>query len=110
MDQPKKPSANLVTSDTTGGATSPAESENLGRVPDTIGNYKIISVLGAGGMGVVYEAEQQQPKRRVALKLIRSNFVTRALLKRFEREVEVLGRLEHPGIARVYEAGTADAG
>ena len=81
-------------------------------VGKTIGQYRIIEVLAAGGMGVVYRAEQDQPKRQVALKLIRSGAISGQLLKRFELEAEVLGRLQHPGIAQIYEASTTttDAG
>jgi non-specific serine/threonine protein kinase/serine/threonine-protein kinase len=61
-------------------------------------------------MGCVYAAEQQQPRRIVALKVIRADVVSLSLLRRFEQESQVLGRLHHPGIAQVYEAGTADAG
>ncbi len=75
-----------------------------------IGRYRIAGVLGEGGMGIVYEAEQDQPRRTVALKLIRSGLVGPELLRRFEREAQVLGRLQHPGIAQIYEAGTADSG
>ncbi len=79
---------------------------NLPRIPATIGHYQILSLLGEGGMGIVYEAQQQHPRRLVALKVIRPLLVTRSLLRRFELEAEVLARLEHPGIARIYEAGT----
>ncbi len=74
-----------------------------------IGRYRVIRLIGAGGMGAVYEAEQERPRRRVAIKLIRPGWVTEALLKRFEREAHVLGQLDHPGIAQIYEADTAEA-
>jgi tetratricopeptide (TPR) repeat protein len=61
-------------------------------------------------MGVVYLAEQQRPRREVALKVIRPGLATPAMLRRFEYESEVLGRLDHPGIARIYEAGVAETG
>jgi serine/threonine protein kinase len=64
-------------------------------------------VLGEGGMGVVYLAEQDRPRRTVAIKLIRRGWSTPALLRRFEHEAELLGRLHHPGIAQIYEAGVA---
>lgn len=80
------------------------------RVPESLGNYRLLGVLGRGGMGVVYEAEQQSPRRRVALKVIRPGAISPAVIARFRREVELLGRLEHPGIARIYEAGTFDEG
>lgn len=76
--------------------------------PSSIGRYRIVGVLGEGGMGTVYEAVQEQPQRTVALKVIRPDYVTPELSRRFARESEVLGRLQHPGIAQVYEAGTAE--
>ena len=78
--------------------------------PERIGPYKILGVLGQGGMGTVYEAEQENPKRRIALKVIRSDCVTPELLLRFEREALMLGWLNHPGIAQIFEAGTAELG
>ncbi|MEM7309376.1 MAG: serine/threonine-protein kinase [Planctomycetota bacterium] len=72
---------------------------------DTVDGFRIESVLGRGGMGTVYEATQDSPRRRVALKLIRGGLLTQRSVARFEREAEILGRLEHPGIARVYQAG-----
>jgi sugar lactone lactonase YvrE/predicted Ser/Thr protein kinase len=80
-------------------------------LPRTIGDYRILRVIGEGGMGVVYEAEQRSPKRRVALKIVRGDLLLgpsrEERLHRFEREVEALGRLEHPNIARVHDAGEA---
>ena len=73
----------------------------------TIGAYRVIGRLGAGAMGVVYLAEQSNPKRNVALKVVRPDFLTRAAMRRFEFEASTLGRLKHPGIASIYEAGTA---
>lgn len=61
-------------------------------------------------MGTVYEAWQERPRRRVALKLMRPGLTTPALLRRFHLEADILGLLEHPAIARVYEAGTASLG
>ena len=61
-------------------------------------------------MGTVYEAEQDRPRRTVALKVIKPGFASPALLRRFEVESQALGRLQHPGIAQVYEAATADSG
>ncbi len=75
--------------------------------PKTFGKYRIIRVLGEGGMGTVYEAEQDQPRRRVALKVIRPGLASAELIRRFELESQALGRLQHPGIAQIYEAGTA---
>jgi WD40 repeat protein len=61
-------------------------------------------------MGAVYEAEQDRPHRLVALKVIRPGLLSPAFLKRFAQEVEILGRLRHPGIAQIYEAGVAEDG
>lgn len=71
-----------------------------------IGGYRIVRVIGEGGMGTVYEAEQQDPRRAVALKVIRGGLLSPRLLRRFRHESQVLGRLQHPGIAQIYEAGT----
>ncbi|XVJ60577.1 MAG: protein kinase [Tepidisphaera sp.] len=70
-----------------------------------IGRYRVLDRIGAGGMGVVYRAEQDRPKRTVALKVLRTGHTSPRMLRRFEFEAEVLGRLQHPGIAQVYEAG-----
>lgn len=77
-------------------------------VPVNIGRYRIIRILGEGGMGTVYEAEQDQPRRSVALKVIKASLAGPALLQRFEGESQALGRLHHPGIAQIYEAGSAE--
>jgi tetratricopeptide (TPR) repeat protein len=81
-----------------------------GPPPEKIGPYKILEALGAGGMGVVYRAEQEQPRRQVALKVMKPGTASGDRLRRFEHEAQVLGRLQHEGIARIYEAGTADTG
>lgn len=70
-----------------------------------IGGYTLVRRIAAGGMGVVFEARQERPNRRVALKLVQSQLVDQATLRRFRYEAEALGRLRHPGIAQVYEAG-----
>jgi tetratricopeptide (TPR) repeat protein len=79
-------------------------------LPTAVGRYRIVRLLGEGGMGAVYEAEQEQPRRIVALKVIKPGFCTPEGLWRFEHESQALGRLQHPGIAQIYEAGTADTG
>jgi serine/threonine protein kinase/Tfp pilus assembly protein PilF len=76
-----------------------------GDAPIRIGPYTIVGVLGAGGMGIVYRARQEQPHRFVALKLLRPGMVSGPVLRRFKLETEVLGRLKHPHIAQIYEAG-----
>ncbi|UCC31140.1 MAG: protein kinase, partial [Phycisphaerales bacterium] len=75
-------------------------------LPRRIGHYHIERVIGSGGMGTVYEATQEKPRRTVALKLMKHGIASRSALRRFEYESQILGRLRHPGIAQVYEAGT----
>ena len=79
-------------------------------LPAFIGRYRIVRLLGEGGMGTVYEAEQEGPRRIVALKIIRPGLATPERLRRFKHESQALGRLQHPGIAQIYEANTADTG
>jgi serine/threonine protein kinase/formylglycine-generating enzyme required for sulfatase activity/dienelactone hydrolase len=76
-----------------------------------IGRYKLLRVLGEGGMGIVYLAEQTEPvKREVALKVIKPGMDSRRVLARFEAEQQALALLEHPHVARVYDAGLAPSG
>ncbi|MDP1563516.1 MAG: tetratricopeptide repeat protein [Pirellulaceae bacterium] len=82
--------------------------EGIGTVLD--GKYKIISELGVGGMGVVYAAEQLQPRRTIAVKLIKPGMDSREVLARFEAERQALGVMDHPNIAKVLDAGTAVSG
>ncbi len=71
-----------------------------------IGRYRLMRPLGRGGMGVVYEAWQDDPRRVVALKVVRGGALADPLrVRRFQREADSLGRLDHPGIARIFEAG-----
>jgi serine/threonine protein kinase/Tfp pilus assembly protein PilF len=79
--------------------------------PDEIGGFRILSVLGKGGMGVVYEAEQKDPQRRVALKVLRGGRLADEMqLRLFRREAQTLARLIHPNIAAIYEAGRTGDG
>lgn len=80
----------------------------LKSLPIIGGHYRIIRVLGEGGMGVVYLAEQSVPRRMVALKAIRAGLASRQVLTRFVREAHILGRLQHPGIAQIYECGVLE--
>jgi tetratricopeptide (TPR) repeat protein len=79
-------------------------------LPERIGQYRIVGRIGEGGMGIVYEAEQESPRRTVALKVINAGVASKAVLQRFQVETQILGKLQHPGIAQIFEAGTFDAG
>jgi serine/threonine protein kinase len=71
-----------------------------------IGPFTLVRRIGEGGMGAVYLARQEKPAREVALKRQRSAVASERVLRRFELEAEMLGRLHHPGIAQIYQAGT----
>ena len=77
--------------------------------PGTVlGDFLVLHAIGSGGMGVVYAAQQDRPRRTVAIKVLRRGFRHPEILKRFEREAEVLGRLQHPGIAQVFSFHPGD--
>ena len=75
-------------------------------IPSEIGRYKILGVIGQGGMGAVYEAMQEAPRRRVALKIIKTGAASEMAMHRFQFESQTLAKLSHPNIAQIYEAGT----
>ncbi len=80
-------------------------------VGQTLGRYKLLERVGAGGCGVVYVAEQTQPvRRRVALKVIKLGMDTKEVIARFEAERQALAMMDHPNIAKVLDAGTTDVG
>lgn len=80
-------------------------------MPAKIGSYVIQRRLGRGGMGIVYEGEQQTPKRPVAIKVVHGGqHVDEYRLRLFQREAQTLARLRHPAIAAIYEAGRTDDG
>ena len=74
------------------------------------GRYRVLRLIGEGGMGCVYEAEQDHPRRSVALKVIKLGMDTRQVIARFEVEREALGMMDHPNVAKVYDAGSTDTG
>ncbi len=95
------------------GAPADASGENTdaaGPTVERIGHYTVRRIIASGGMGTVYEAQQDHPSRLVALKVLRYGAASPQALKRFKHEAEILGRLKHANIAQVYEAGTWDRG
>ncbi len=118
--RPPDPEAPLVPN---GGSRLPdPDAASLAGVPDdaavnrvlapvTIGSYRILSLLGEGGMGCVYLAEQNAPvRRKVAIKLIRASLATPAAIALFSAERQAMARLTHPAIAQIFEAGAASDG
>ena len=108
-DFPTDPNAETIgsPSDDSGGGSVP----ELGKfvttgMPSEIGRYKILGVIASGGMGVVYEAMQEAPRRRVALKIIKAGAGSEMALRRFQFEAQTLAKLSHPNIAQIFEAGT----
>lgn len=89
---------------------SPSSSREAGNLPagTIVGGFTIVGTLGVGGMGVVYRAMQASPVREVALKLLKTSTVLQSHQQRFEHESAALAMLQHPGIAQVYQAGTAE--
>src|SRR5262245_14280674 len=88
--------------------TVPILSEKPG---DKIGRYKLLQQIGEGGCGVVYMAEQSEPvRRRVALKIIKLGMDTKSVIARFEAERQALALMEHPNIAKVFDAGATETG
>ncbi|MHC5109225.1 MAG: protein kinase domain-containing protein [Planctomycetota bacterium] len=87
-----------------------AESGELpqSRLPQRIGRYRVLDIIGEGGMGIVYLAEQDQPKRRLALKVVRPAVATPTVVRRFTHEADILAQLDHPGIATIFDAGVAE--
>jgi len=78
---------------------------------DRVGKYRLLQKIGEGGMGEVWEAEQERPvRRRVAVKLIKWGMDTREVVARFESERQALVLMNHPNIAKAFEAGSTEEG
>jgi serine/threonine protein kinase len=87
------------------------ESAVGGKPGDRIGRYKLLQQIGEGGCGVVFMAEQEEPvRRRVALKIIKPGMDTRNVIARFEAEQQALALMDHPNIAKVFDAGATESG
>ena len=101
MPAPDEPEADIT-------AANLENSEGPGSL---IGPYKILKCLGEGGMGIVYQAKQEQPvRRRVALKIIKAGMDSAQVIARFEQERQALAMMDHPNIAQALDAGTTDTG
>jgi tetratricopeptide (TPR) repeat protein len=111
---------NLLAADERESAADPLASTESGDLPifqlgrkiaDRLGRYRLLQKIGEGGMGEVWLAEQKEPvRRRVALKLIKAGMNTREVMARFESERQVLALMDHPAIAKVFDAGTTPDG
>ena len=97
----------LVPVETEGASPSFVGDDEL-RVPE---KYRLIRIVGRGGFGVVYMAEQEEPlRRRVALKIIKLGMDTKEVIARFEAERQALAMMDHPNIAQVLDAGATETG
>jgi len=84
---------------------------SIEKAGDRIGRYKLLEKIGEGGCGVVYMAEQEEPvRRKVALKVIKLGMDTKAVIARFEAERQALAMMDHPNIAKVFDAGATETG
>src|SRR5258708_1680040 len=94
------------------GAPVPGDAAPMREGPGTlIGPYKLLEQIGEGGFGIVYMAEQERPvRRRVALKVLKLGLDTRQVVARFEAERQALALMDHPNIARVFDAGETASG
>ncbi len=105
----ERPPSDLMPTDAM--VAGPAGGNDIDLTGTTIGPYKLLEQIGEGGMGVVYMADQQAPiRRRVALKIIKPGLDTRQVIARFEAERQALALMDHPNIARVFDAGATESG
>jgi len=94
-----------------GEAPSASNDPFVEKTGDWIGPYHLLTVLGEGGMGIVYQAEQQRPiRRQVAVKLVKPGMDSKKVIARFEAEQQALAVMDHPHGARVYDAGLTGGG
>ena len=110
-DHPTDPNAETIglPSDDSGKGSVPEPGKfSTQGMPTEIGRYRILGIIASGGMGVVYEAMQEAPRRRVGLKIIKAGAASEMALHRFEFEAQTLAKLSHPNIAQIYEAGMWD--
>jgi non-specific serine/threonine protein kinase/serine/threonine-protein kinase len=104
-DDPTPPTDRAATS------TDLFHSELAERLDASVGPYRLLELLGEGGFGTVYLAQQETPiRRRVAMKIIKLGMDTKAVIARFEAERQALALMDHPSVARVFDAGTTKHG
>ena len=104
-DEPPSPSLDETLPQEPSGE-SPFDDTGMPPVPDEVDGFRILGLIASGGMGAVYEAVQDEPRRKVALKMIKPGIASRSLLARFRFEAQTLARLRHPNIAQIYQTGT----
>lgn len=92
------------------GLRAASDSPSEAREGSQIGSYRLLEVIGEGGMGEVWLAEQFEPRRRVALKLIKAGMDTKQVVARFESERQALALMDHPAIAKVFDGGSTPEG
>ncbi len=108
LDQPAEALATAAHTPLEGNLRSPTSAPAVG---STIGPYKLREILGEGGMGTVFVAEQEKPvRRKVALKVIKLGMDSREVISRFEAERQALALMDHSNIAKVLDAGTTESG
>jgi serine/threonine protein kinase len=107
-DHGREAGPELTSADTELGPQIGGDASSADRVPERIGQYEIKRVIASGGMGTVFEALQDNPRRPVAVKVVKGSLESREAIQRLEYEAQVLARLRHPGIAQIYEAGSFD--
>ncbi len=90
---------------------APASAEGIDAAIAHLGQYQLVRLLGSGGFGEVYEAQQEKPLRRtVAIKVLKEGMDSKEILSRFEAEQQALANLDHPHIAKIYDAGKTETG
>ena len=92
------------------GATPRATEDSAPAHTERVGAFRLIQLLGEGGMGEVWLAEQLEPRRKLALKLIKAGMDTRQVVARFESERQALALMDHPAIAKVFDGGSTPEG
>src|SRR2546423_2686029 len=111
LEEPVVDRENLAAALAAATSSAAADGANPESLPRMIGRYKLLEMIGEGGFGAVYMAEQQDPvRRRVAVKVIKLGMDTRQVITRFEAERQALAMMDHPNIAQGFDAGADESG